>query len=102
MCQWGTHDSAEIEYEMTSVERIIEYTKITAEPSLQSDSNQQPPRHWPSCGEIIFKNVNFKYSISREFVLSNLNFKINAGEKIGIIGRTGKTIDFSILLKYWK
>lgn len=90
MCQWGTRDSAEIEYEMTSVERIIEYTKIASEPSLKSDPNQQPPRHWPSCGQIIFKNVDFKYSNSRALVLSNLSFQINAGEKIGIIGRTGK------------
>lgn len=89
MCQWGTRDSAEIEYEMTSVERIIEYTKIPSEPPLKSESNQQPPKHWPLCGEIIFKNVYFKYTNSRSFVLSNLNFKIKAGEKIGIIGRTG-------------
>lgn len=89
MCQWGTRDSAEIEYEMTSVERIIEYTKIPSEPSLKSASNQEPPRHWPSCGEIIFRHVDFKYSNSRTLVLSNFNLQINAGEKIGIIGRTG-------------
>lgn len=89
MCQWGTRDSAEIEYEMTSVERIIEYTKIPPEPPLQSDSNHQPSRHWPSRGEIIFNNVDFKYSNSRSLVLSDLNFEIFAGEKIGIVGRTG-------------
>lgn len=89
MCQWGTRDSAEIEYEMTSVERIIEYTKIASEPSLQSVLNRQPPKRWPLCGEIIFKNVYFKYSNSRALVLHNLNFQINAGEKIGIVGRTG-------------
>lgn len=89
MCQWGTRDSAEIEYEMTSVERIIEYTKIPSEPSLGNATNQQPPKRWPLCGEIIFRNVHFKYSNSRALVLHNLNFQINAGEKIGIVGRTG-------------
>lgn len=89
MCQWGTRDSAEVEFEMTSVERIIEYTKIPSEPSLRSAANQQPPKHWPSCGEIIFRHVDFKYSNSRTLVLSNFNLKINAGEKIGIIGRSG-------------
>lgn len=90
MCQWGTRDSAEIEYEMTSVERIIEYTKIPSEPPLKCDSKIQPPKSWPACGEITFKNVNFKYSNSRSMILNDLNFKIIAREKVGIVGRTGK------------
>ncbi|XP_037030674.1 probable multidrug resistance-associated protein lethal(2)03659 isoform X2 [Bradysia coprophila] len=89
MCQWGTRDSTEIEYEMTSVERIIEYTKIKSEPPLNIPSDHHPPKHWPSHGEIIFKNVDFKYSNSRALVLKNINFRINPGEKIGIIGYTG-------------
>ncbi|KAG4067031.1 hypothetical protein HA402_000022 [Bradysia odoriphaga] len=89
MCQWGTRDSTEIEYEMTSVERIIEYTKIKSEPPLNILSDHHPQKHWPSHGEIIFKNVDFKYSNSRALVLKNLNFRINPGEKIGIIGSTG-------------
>lgn len=41
-------------------------------------------------GEIEFKNVNFSYSAKNEnFVLRDINFKINSGETIGVIGGTG-------------
>lgn len=41
-------------------------------------------------GSIEFKNVCFKYSKDAENdVISNINFKIDSGEKIGIIGATG-------------
>jgi len=41
-------------------------------------------------GDIEFKNVYFKYSDDNvEPVLNNINFKINSGEFVGIIGSTG-------------
>lgn len=40
-------------------------------------------------GSILFENVNFKYQNSSENVLTNINFQINSGETIGIIGSTG-------------
>lgn len=43
-------------------------------------------------GEIEFKNVSFKYDENSENeALSNINFKINSGEVIGIIGSTGSS-----------
>ena len=43
-----------------------------------------------SDGSIEFRNVNFKYSKDAEKnVLENISFKINPGEKVGIIGATG-------------
>lgn len=38
---------------------------------------------------INFENVSFKYEDGGNEVISNINFKINKGEKIGIIGGTG-------------
>lgn len=38
---------------------------------------------------INFENVSFKYEADGNEVISNINFKINKGEKIGIIGGTG-------------
>lgn len=38
---------------------------------------------------INFENVSFKYEDDGNEVISNINFKINKGEKIGIIGGTG-------------
>jgi ATP-binding cassette subfamily B protein len=39
--------------------------------------------------DIEFKDVCFKYNKDSENVLNNLSFKINEGEKVGIIGATG-------------
>ena len=38
---------------------------------------------------INFENVSFKYEDDGNEVISNINFKVNKGEKIGIIGGTG-------------
>ncbi len=41
-------------------------------------------------GEIVFNNVNFKYyQNSDDYVLSNINLTIHAGQTVGIIGSTG-------------
>lgn len=40
-------------------------------------------------GELEFKNVSFKYPDGDEYVLEDVNFKINKGETIAIIGSTG-------------
>ncbi len=52
---------------------------------------------------IEFKNVNFKYPNSTEYALENINFKLNRGDIIGIIGGTGsgKTTILNLLLKYY-
>jgi ATP-binding cassette, subfamily B, multidrug efflux pump len=40
-------------------------------------------------GNIEFKNVSFSYNKNDEMVLTDISFKTNIGEKIGIIGPTG-------------
>ncbi len=39
--------------------------------------------------DVEFKNVHFKYNPSGECVLKNINFKVNEGQVVGIIGATG-------------
>ena len=52
-------------------------------------------------GEIEFKNLTFKYPDGDYNVLSDVNVKINAGEHVGIIGKTGsgKTTFVDLILR---
>lgn len=51
--------------------------------------NTKPPKFWPQNGQIIFDNYSVKYRKDLNFVLTNMNVNIEAGEKIGIVGRSG-------------
>ncbi|XP_015609770.1 probable multidrug resistance-associated protein lethal(2)03659 isoform X2 [Cephus cinctus] len=89
MFQWGMRQSAELENQMTSVERILEYSNIESEPSLESAAEKKPKDDWPSQGQIEFSDVYMRYSSLDPPVLKNLNFVIKPREKVGIVGRTG-------------
>nr|CAD7413963.1 unnamed protein product [Timema poppensis] len=89
MFQWGMRQSAELENQMTSVERVREYSKLDSEPVLDSEPGNKPSKDWPTRGKIVFSNISLRYSKSDPPVLKNLNFTINPCEKIGIVGRTG-------------
>ena len=54
-------------------------------------------------GNIKFTNVNFSY-IKGKKILENLNFSINSGEKIALIGKTGsgKTTIINLILGFYK
>ena len=54
-------------------------------------------------GDIEFKNLTFRYPDADYNSLENVSFKINAGENVGIIGKTGsgKTTIVDILLRIY-
>ncbi|XP_060849436.1 ATP-binding cassette sub-family C member 4-like isoform X2 [Rhopalosiphum padi] len=87
--QWGMRRSVELENQMTSVERVLEYTTLPQEPALESPHYKKPPKKWPNKGRITFNNFYLRYAIDTPYVLSNLNINIEPMEKIGIVGRTG-------------
>ncbi|EGI58008.1 Putative multidrug resistance-associated protein lethal(2)03659 [Acromyrmex echinatior] len=89
MFQWGMRQSAELENQMTSVERILEYSKVDSEPPLESIPDKKPKSEWPQEGKIEFKNVFLRYAPLEPPVLKDLTFVIFPREKIGIVGRTG-------------
>ena len=90
MFQWGVRQSAEVESQMTSVERINQYSHLPSETNLESTSdNKRPPKDWPQNGAIIFEDVSMQYHKDDPPVLKNLNFKVKPKEKVGIVGRTG-------------
>ncbi|XP_031345834.1 probable multidrug resistance-associated protein lethal(2)03659 isoform X2 [Photinus pyralis] len=83
--QLAVLQTAELENNMTSVERILEYDDIEQEDNVGTE----PPKTWPGAGRILFCDVSLQYSTSGAPVLKNLNFEIFPREKVGIIGRTG-------------
>lgn len=87
MLQYGVRQTAEVASNMISVERVLQYTKLTKEGPFES--KKKPPREWPEKGRIIFKNTFLRYALELPPVLKNLNIEVNSAEKIGIVGRTG-------------
>jgi ABC-type multidrug transport system fused ATPase/permease subunit len=89
MTQWGVRQSAELEINMTSVERIIEYSKLEQEADLESSADNKPDKEWPKKGQIKIINMSLFYDNSPKPVLKNICCFIGGGQKIGIVGRTG-------------
>jgi ABC-type multidrug transport system fused ATPase/permease subunit len=46
------------------------------------------PNEWPRSGEIEFRNVTVRYEDGPN-ILTDINLKFKAGERVAIIGRTG-------------
>lgn len=80
MVQHGIRQSAEVISQMTSVERILQYTKLDKEGPFEL--LKKPPREWPQKGEIIFENASLRYAIEIAPVLKNINFTIQPGHKV--------------------
>jgi ATP-binding cassette subfamily C (CFTR/MRP) protein 4 len=76
---------------MTAVERVLDYCSLDQEPPAQVSRDLQPPASWPSHGQIVFDNVSMRYSIETDSALAlhQISMTIRAGEKVGIVGRTG-------------
>ncbi|KAL0895660.1 hypothetical protein ABMA27_011740 [Loxostege sticticalis] len=89
MFQWGMRQSTELENQMTSVERIQEYSNIESEPPLTSEPDKKPPPSWPEAGRVEFRHVFLYYAPGEPPVLKDLCFEIEPKEKVGIVGRTG-------------
>ncbi|XP_028966861.1 canalicular multispecific organic anion transporter 2 [Galendromus occidentalis] len=78
--------SADIEVSIVSVERLTEYISLESE----AECTRNPPRNsWPSKGAVEFENYSTRYRENLPAVVRGINLKIEAGEKVGVCGRTG-------------
>ena len=87
MTQYAVKISSDVENFMTSVERVLTYTKLDSEPGYKMQ--QLPPEHWPREGNISFQDVSLAYYSGGPQVLKKINVNIEGGTKIGVAGRTG-------------
>ncbi len=87
MIQFTVRQLAEVENSMVSTERLHFYgTELDEEPPLHL---KDVPESWPQRGEIVFNEVQMRYRAGLPLVLQGLNMKVEGGERIGIVGRTG-------------
>ncbi|CAK61098.1 unnamed protein product (macronuclear) [Paramecium tetraurelia] len=75
-----------LENGIISFERCLAYTNVKPE---KRNENNLRVQNWPIHGEIQFINFSVQYRQNLPPALTNLNFKINPSEKVGVVGRTG-------------
>lgn len=70
-------------------DRVVEV--LDTDIDITNPENAYVPDASSLKGDVEFKNVSFKYSTdsSGDNILDNINFKVNAGEIVGIVGGTG-------------
>ncbi|KAJ0182975.1 hypothetical protein K1T71_000951 [Dendrolimus kikuchii] len=114
MCQYGMRQTAEVENQMTSVERILEYTNLPPETPVEPNVKALKLNHpsldfdkWPIKGEIIFDDVSLEYEKppntkkgihatseilkldEATYAIKGVNFIVKPAEKVAVVGRTG-------------
>ncbi len=89
----------EIKKARVSLDRIFEILDIEEKDVEQSGSLEIKD----FTDKIEFKNVFFAYN-NNDYILRNINFTINKGEKVAIVGKSGsgKTSLIYLLLKFFK
>lgn len=78
---------------MISSQKVYQYTQLESEDELRKELDKKLGNSgkvkWPVNGKIEFNDVEMRYRESMEPSISGLNFVVQAGMKIGVVGRTG-------------
>ncbi|MCJ1435109.1 hypothetical protein MMC27_004479 [Xylographa pallens] len=85
---WIVRQTVEVETNIVSVERCLEYARLPSE-APEVLSKHRPKIGWPSQGAVEFKDYSTRYRPGLNLVLKNVNLDIKPHEKIGVVGRTG-------------
>jgi len=86
--QWN-RESADLETQLVSVERVSQYVSdIPREAALRIE-DRKPPRDWPGRGTLELSNICIRYRAGLDLVLRNLSLVVPGGSRVGVIGRTG-------------
>ncbi|KAL9091860.1 MAG: hypothetical protein Q9165_004611 [Trypethelium subeluteriae] len=85
---WIVRQTVEVETNIVSVERVLEYARLPSE-APEVISKNRPPISWPAHGEVNFEHYSTRYRPGLDLVLKNINLKIRSREKVGVVGRTG-------------
>lgn len=80
--------SADVETNIVSVERCMEYTQTAIEAPWHNEDTK-PSDTWPEVGRVQFDSYSTRYREGLDLILNNITCDFASGEKIGIVGRTG-------------
>lgn len=114
LLNFSVRSFAQLEASMNSVERVSYYTDQIPQEAADTGDEQQDnnkdnnksddssnlptvlggkplpaPKDWPQNGEIILSNLHMRYREGTPMILKGLNVRIAAGERVGVVGRTG-------------
>ncbi|KAF9970265.1 hypothetical protein BGZ73_007064 [Actinomortierella ambigua] len=91
--QWAVRQSVEVAILMVSVERMMEYAAVPPEASPRHvfgpDGQSLVPNNWPVNAKVSFHDMSLTYPRGEGPVLKGITLDFRAGEKIGVVGRTG-------------
>ncbi|CAM9886717.1 unnamed protein product [Scytosiphon promiscuus] len=91
--QWSVRQSAEVENQMVSAERVLGYCRVAQEASLESEPGCKPDDDWPARGGIeasrLVRDMSMRYREDLPPVLRRLTLSIKGGSRVGVVGRTG-------------
>ena len=85
---WIVRQTVEVETNIVSVERVLEYANLPSE-APDVVFKKRPPIGWPAQGQISIKNYSTRYREELDPVLRDISLDIKPREKIGVVGRTG-------------
>ena len=85
---WIVRQTVEVETNIVSVERVLEYARLPSE-APDIISKRRPKISWPAQGAVDFNSYSARYRLGLDLVLKNINLHIKSHEKIGVVGRTG-------------
>jgi ABC-type multidrug transport system fused ATPase/permease subunit len=85
---WIVRQTVEVETNIVSVERVLEYANLPSE-APDVIFKRRPAVGWPAQGAVTFKNYSTRYREGLDLVLKDINLDIKPHEKIGVVGRTG-------------
>ncbi|KAA8894873.1 P-loop containing nucleoside triphosphate hydrolase protein [Sphaerosporella brunnea] len=82
---WALRRYANMELDMNSTERIVEYTTLP----IEDQGGVHPPAAWPTEGRVEVEDLVVSYAPELPPVLKGISFDVKPRERIGIVGRTG-------------
>ncbi|KNE92674.1 hypothetical protein, variant [Puccinia striiformis f. sp. tritici PST-78] len=86
---WLVRQISEVENSLNSVERVLWYQDNVPQEAAALLPDTDPDQTWPSGGSIQFDSIVMSYRPGLPHVLKGLSIDVAAGEKIGVVGRTG-------------